>query len=44
MTSTPDKTKTDVYFSTMSSKKQVTIPMKVREVLGAEPGDQAMFV
>jgi antitoxin PrlF len=42
MESTSDKTY--VYSSTLSSKNQVTIPMKVREVLGAEPGDQVMFV
>ncbi|KZM58308.1 hypothetical protein A3Q36_15730 [Geobacillus stearothermophilus] len=28
----------------LSSKHQVTIPMKIREVLGAEPGDQVAFV
>jgi AbrB family looped-hinge helix DNA binding protein len=42
MESTSDKTY--VYSSTPSSKNQVTIPIKVREVLGTEPGDQIMFV
>lgn len=35
---------TYVYASTLSSKHQVTIPTKVREWLGAEPGDQVVFV
>lgn len=40
----PTSDKTYVYSSTLSSKNQVTIPLKVREVLGAEPGDQVVFV
>ncbi|KFZ32401.1 MULTISPECIES: AbrB/MazE/SpoVT family DNA-binding domain-containing protein [Anoxybacillus] len=38
------KNNTYVYASTLSSKHQVTIPTKVRELLGAEPGDQVVFV
>ncbi|ADU93134.1 MULTISPECIES: AbrB/MazE/SpoVT family DNA-binding domain-containing protein [Geobacillus] len=40
----PSSHETYTYYSTLSSKHQVTIPMKIREVLGAEPGDQVAFV
>jgi antitoxin PrlF len=32
------------FSSTLSSKNQVTIPLKIREAIGAEPGDQVLFV
>ncbi|MDE3840653.1 AbrB family transcriptional regulator [Bacillus methanolicus] len=31
------------YTSTLSSKYQVTVPSKVREIINAEPGDQVIF-
>jgi antitoxin PrlF len=33
----------NAYTSTLSSKNQVTVPSKIREIIGAEPGDQIIF-
>ncbi|BAM48483.1 AbrB/MazE/SpoVT family DNA-binding domain-containing protein [Amphibacillus xylanus] len=37
------KTNEKVVYSTLSSKKQITLPAMIREKLGAEPGDQVGF-
>lgn len=37
------KTNEKVVYSTLSSKKQITLPAMIREKLGAESGDQVGF-
>lgn len=31
------------FTSTLSSKNQVTVPSKIREIINAQPGDQVLF-
>lgn len=34
----------EAFYTTLSSKNQITVPSKIREKINAKPGDQLVFV